>query len=949
MGVDRRTFLVSGLAAAGGLAASTAVASGAEAATTSPYVTNRSPLQAEAFVRLPPGAVRAAGWLATQLDHQLHGLNGRYPEVSHFLQYDSTGWIHPAQVGWEEVPYWLRGFVDLGYVTGDSAAQATADRWITGVVATQSADGFFGPTALRTSLNGHADFWPHMPMLHAVRAHAEFTGDARYPTFLTKFFTFVNAQPTSVFTDGWGNTRWGDTIDVVYWLYNRTGDSFLLDLVRKIHANAANWTGGVVNLHNVNFAQGFREPAQYGVLSGAAGDRTASYRNYDTVQAGYGQFPGGGFAGDENARPGYGDPRQGFETCGIVEYMMSHEILTRITGDPLWGDRIEELAFNSLPAALDPAGLVTHYVTSANSIDLDNVAKSMGQFQNNWAMQSFRPGVDQYRCCPHNYGMGWPYYTEEMWLGTPDGGLCAALYGPSTVTAKVAGGTSVTVTETTGYPFADTITLKITVGTPTAFPLSLRIPGWCAAPVLKVNGSTVTSGAGPRYARIARTWAGGDTVTLQLPLKATVKTWPNQHNAASVQVGALSFALKLTENWVRTGSVARVDGGSGTWPEYDVHTTSAWNYGLVPGAALTVTASGNLTDPFTPANAPLTLTTSGQKIDAWLADGQHVITTLQDGPVASSAPVEQLTLIPMGAARLRITSFPQTGGTKAWAAAGASFRIQNRNSGKVLGVDQMSTANSADVVQYDDTGTADHLWQVIDGGAGYVKVRNLNSGKLLGVDQMSTADSARVVQYDDTGTADHLWSVIDPGNGYLRLKNKNSGKVLAVSGASTANSAQVTQFTDNGAADHDWRLIPNGPVRVRNLNSGKVLGVDQMSTADSARVVQFADSGTDDHLWTFVPDANGYFRIKNVHSGKVLAVSGMSTADSAQVVQYTDNGSADHLWRIRVIAGASTGGMRIQNSNSGKILAVHNASLDDSAAVEQFQDNGTPDHNWQLV
>src|SRR5438034_11769122 len=101
----------------------------------------------------------------------------------------------------------------------------------------------------------------------------------------------------------------------------------------------------------------------------------------------------------------------------------------------------------------------------------------MGQFQNGFAMQSYRPGVDQYRCCPHNSGTGWPYYVEEMWLATPDGGLCAALYGSSSVTATVAGGTTVTVTETTGYPFSDTITLNLSLSGPATFPLLLRVPG----------------------------------------------------------------------------------------------------------------------------------------------------------------------------------------------------------------------------------------------------------------------------------------------------------------------------------------------------------------------------------------------------------------------------------------------------------------------------------------
>ncbi len=71
----------------------------------------------------------------------------------------------------------------------------------------------------------------------------------------------------------------------------------------------------------------------------------------------------------------------------------------------------------------------------------------------------------------------------------------------------------------------------------------------------------------------------------------------------------------------------------------------------------------------------------------------------------------------------------------------------------------MSTADSAQVVQFDDNGTADHLWQPVDNGDGWFRLRNKNSGKVLGVDRMSTADSAQVVQFDDNGTADHLWQL----------------------------------------------------------------------------------------------------------------------------------------------------------------------------------------------
>ena len=60
----------------------------------------------------------------------------------------------------------------------------------------------------------------------------------------------------------------------------------------------------------------------------------------------------------------------------------------------------------------------------------------------------------------------------------------------------------------------------------------------------------------------------------------------------------------------------------------------------------------------------------------------------------------------------------------------------------------MSTANSARVVQFADNGTSDHLWRLRPDSDNLWRIQNSNSGKLLGVDRMSYADSAIVVQYD---------------------------------------------------------------------------------------------------------------------------------------------------------------------------------------------------------
>ncbi|GAA2504190.1 RICIN domain-containing protein [Winogradskya humida] len=901
------------------------------------HVVNRAPLQPDAFIRLAPGSTRATGWLATQLGHQLAGLNGRMAEVSHFLQYDNTGWIHPGLGGWEEVPYWLKGFSSLGYVTGDARVLAETRRWIDGVLAAQAPDGYFGPDGLRSSLNNGPDLWPHMPMLHAVRGFQEYTGDARVLPFLTRFFQYVNAQATSVFSQSWGSFRWADTLEVVFWTYNRTGDAFLLDLARKIHANSANYLNNLPSPHNVNLAQGFREPAVYSVLSGEAAHREASYQDYAAIMNAWGQFPGGGFAGDENARGGFGDPRQGFETCGIVEFMASHEMLARITGDAVWGDRVEELAFNSLPASLDNRQTGIHYITSANSVSLLDRAGSQGQFQNGFPMQAYMLGIDNYRCCPHNYGMGWPYYVEEMWAASPDGGLVANLHGPSKVTAAVNSNTTVSIAAETAYPFGDTITYTVSTASPVAFPLYLRIPGWCEAPSAAVNGAPANIQPGPAYGKISRTWSEGDRVVLKLPMRARARTWSGNHNSVSVDFGALTFSLAITENWSRTG-------GTDEWPTQEVRPGSAWNYGLDQTTDFAVTTGlGNASDPFTPATVPIRITTTARKIPAWTADADQIVTPLQDSPTPSAEPVETVTLIPMGAARLRITSFPRIGAGRPWVPAGVAFRIQNQHSGKVLGVDQMSLEDSARVVQFADSGTADHLWQIVDNGDGFVRLRCVNSGKVLGVDRMQQTDSAQVVQFADNGTADHLWEIIDNGDGYARLRNKNSGKVLAVSGMSTADSANVVQFSDNGTADHNWRFVPDGTVKIEAVHSGKVLAIQDMSSANGAQLTQWPPTGTADHVWRFEDAGAGHFRIVSTLTGKCADVSGASIADGARVVQWDYLGGTNQQWRL---AWAGPGIFKIVARHSGKLLGVSGQSTADGAIITQAADAG---QKWRLI
>jgi len=897
------------------------------------------------LLKLPSGSVRASGWLADQLALETTGIAGAYDQVSHFLDTSTTGWLHPDQTGWEEVPYWLRGLASLAGVTGDSGLRTKTTTWVDGILATAQSDGFFGPTELRTSLGGGPDFWPYMPLLQALCTYQEWSGDSRIVPLLTNFLHYQGTFGASAFNQSWASARWATNLSTVHWLFARTGDTALLSLADTIHSYGDNYVNNLPVLHNVSLAQGFTEPA-YAALRGDASLTQATYQDYAMIQGAYGQFPGGGFAGDENARPGYGDPRQGFETCGIVEYLQSFEALVRMTGDSSWAEGTENLAFNSLPAAMEPGHTALHYITSANSVQLDDYAKSRGQFDNGFAMQAYLLGVDQYRCCPHNYGQGWSYFTENAWAATADNGLAAVVYAPTTVTAKVgSAGTPVTVTATTSYPFGQTVTLAVAVSGTAAFPLYLRLPSWCASPSVTVNGQAVSAPAGTGFAVVDRTWANSDTVTATFPMDVRTQTWTANHDAVSVSRGPLTYSLRIGENFLRTNDP------SSHWAEYEVFPTSAWNYGLVPGsyAAVETGAGGN---PFTPAGTPVAITAQARAIPNWQADPQNVVTTLQPSPVASAEPAETVTLIPMGAASLRISAFPVIGdGGWDWqlpAVPSASWcwssdTVDALNSGYVpsSSYDQSHprftwwdhtgtaewaqytwaspvTASAVSVYWYDDTGHGScrvpaswHVeyldgstWQPVSGASGYgTAVNAFNRATFTAV----TTTALRVVVQLAAGVSGGIlqWTVaarraaVQPGAWY-RVQNKHSGKVLGVAGMSTADSANVVQFTDNGTADHLWRFtdLGNGRYTVANQNSGLLLAVNNASLADSVPVQQYHDNGTADHYWHLLDNGDGWFRVQNGNSGLVLGVDGMSTADSAQVVQYEDNGTDDHLWRF---------------------------------------------------
>ena len=636
------------------------------------YVSNRAPLQPQYFIKLPSGTVKPSGWIGRQLELQKEGLNGNLGEISAWLQKEGNAWLEDGgKWGWEEVPYWLRGYSESAYILDDPAMLEEAKFWIESIIESQREDGYFGPESYRGP-NKNLDLWSNMIACWIMQSYYEYTGDDRILDFLTRYFEWVKDVPEDKFlTDYWEHSRGGDMLWSVVWLYNRTGEGWLLELGEKIHRNTADWTKDtqLPNWHNVNIAQCFREPATYYLFSDDKDMLRASYNVQSLIRRAYGQVPGGMFGADENARQGFFDPRQGTETCGFAEQMISDQIMLQITGDPYWAENCEDVAFNSFPAAFTPDYKALRYITSPNHTVSDSENHNPG-IANRGPFLSMNPFSS--RCCQHNHGIGWPYMINHLIMATPDNGVAAIEYAACAAEVKVGdNGTLVTVTEDGNYPFDEKIGFTVSTPEEVIFPLYLRIPTWCSSARLSINGRKASMKAEPgKYVRIEREWKDGDRVELSVPMDFSIRTWQVNKNSVSVNYGPLTLSLWIDEQYVKRDSKETAihdsgwqeDADASKWPTYDILPLSPWNYALAMDVPITVERREWPADnnPFTHENTPLIFKTKGRQVPSWTIDEYGLTGVLPYEWDPRSDTVDDIVLLPMGAARLRISAFPTT-------------------------------------------------------------------------------------------------------------------------------------------------------------------------------------------------------------------------------------------------------------------------------------------------
>jgi Beta-L-arabinofuranosidase, GH127 middle domain/Beta-L-arabinofuranosidase, GH127 catalytic domain/3-keto-disaccharide hydrolase len=624
-----------------------------------PIVTNRAPLLAAPFVSLPLGSVHPLGWLLTQCQLQRDGITGHAEELYASDLGTNSGWLGGTGEDWERGPYYFKGLIALAYTLNDAGLKHKARKWMDWLLDHQRADGYIGPKS-------NDDWWPRMVATYALRDYYEATADPRVPIVLSNYFRYMLSNlPVRPLKD-WGKARAGDEMDVALWLYNRNGDTNLLTLVNLLHQQADDWTDIFTSnrfllygtdfhpKHNVNVEQALKMPEVYHQLSDNPDDYKALELGWDNLMR-ENSLSCGINSGTEflsgNASV------QGVELCAIVEAMLSLETDVRITGDPVLADRLEAIAFNALPAALANNIKGIQYYTLPNNV----IAVYGGHGFNQDYPNATLPGPDSgYPCCRYNFQMGWPKFVQNSWAATPDGGLAVMAYAPTVVNA-MCNGRQVQITEDTSYPFESQVRLYVSVRHSLKFPLVVRIPDWCSNATVTVNGRAESRVEADTFHRITRPWKNGDTVTLNFPMPIQTRTGPSR--SVAINRGPVIYSLRIGEKWT-----VRTPGPLGLgFDEFEIHSTTPWNYALQlnpanPTASLTFTNFATPTNPFDPAEPSIELLAQARQLPDWTIGwrGTHAFEP-PVSPVASTNPLENVTLVPFGSQHMRISWFPYLG------------------------------------------------------------------------------------------------------------------------------------------------------------------------------------------------------------------------------------------------------------------------------------------------
>ena len=600
----------------------------------------------------PAEAITPRGWLRRQLEIEAAGLAGNLDRV--WPDVRDSKWIGGDRDGWERVPYWLDGFIPLAWLLNDEEMKKRAHRYVDAILCAQCEDGWICPC--EESMRPSYDLWAYFLIGKVLCVYYECSADARVIPALESAMECLYRllkDGTSVLAR-WGRARWFECMIPLAFLYERRPRIWIRELAQMLRAQGLDYAAETelwkrplnkwtFETHIVNMGMMLKYEEVTAQLLGEKSSGMAE-KLWNILET-YNGTVVGTFSGDE-CLSGM-DANRGTELCSVVELMYSCEILYAITGDTVWMDRLERLAFNALPATVSDDMWTHQYDQMVNQIACVRFpGKSF--FRTNSSDAHLFGLEPNFGCCTANLGQGWPKFAWSVFRRT-DSGIDVGMMLPAELHTQL-DEADVCVSVDTEYPFRHTGTVAVITDRSTRFTLSIRIPSW--AKNVLVNGVPFS---GEVYA-VDRLWEG--TTEIKLSFNDIPHFVSRPHDLKAVEYGALVYALPLEAEYKKIEYVKNDVERKFPYCDYELYPKSPWQFGFASVSLTAEEQEGDADVPFSSQSPRVTVQAKLSPISWGMADGYDLVADTSPASRVALTASDTYALFPYGCTRLRMTEMP---------------------------------------------------------------------------------------------------------------------------------------------------------------------------------------------------------------------------------------------------------------------------------------------------
>ena len=228
------------------------------------------------------------------------------------------------------------------------------------------------------------------------------------------------------------------------------------------------------------------------------------------------------------------------ETCANIGNMLFNWRMLASTGDARYADIVETALYNSVLSGVSLDGK-RYFYTNPLRIS-DNLPYTL-----RWPKT--REEYISCFCCPPNT-LRTICEAQNYAYTLNDSTLWCNLYGDNELSTTLGKKKPLVVKQTTDYPFDGKVTLTmVEVPKKEKLALKLRVPSWCDAAELSVNGEKQNVKVTPdTYLTVDRVWKPGDIVTFDMEMKTRLlESNPlveETRNHTAIKRGPLVYCLE---------------------------------------------------------------------------------------------------------------------------------------------------------------------------------------------------------------------------------------------------------------------------------------------------------------------------------------------------------------------------------------------------------------------